>query len=373
MMTGENMPQKEKDRAEDGFSSFFLDVQKKVQERDAAFIREMAASMWENMTPDDRWAYEEQVRNKEQNLSHVESKNKFRPRRIYCPWLERLLNRDNGQNRSTQEIEETVRMIKQQNSLKTRLFHLVHVNYYCKLRSGRYLGGEIALAEFSFVDGIRKTYHAFINPGKIPAGFPFLENETATKIHLTPMPLDGFRSESAHQEILSNIRIFLLGEDGDETNLPPLYTRPGNIEAVESVLWQLNEGPGQHMNAGRENFRVYSVCNLFHEIRNASMVVPSEIILPPNFLDERVLSNPDLEYTKGISCKFHEQQLAMRFCSLWHVQTWSFHIMDECCGPLEIEIFPGKHRAFSAYLTKRARAKHQLHCCNPKDNSQEKH
>jgi hypothetical protein len=63
----------------------------------------------------------------------------------------------------TQETEESVRALEHQNSLKSHLFHLVHVNYYCKHRSGC----EAVLAEFSFVDGVRKTYHAFINPGQI--------------------------------------------------------------------------------------------------------------------------------------------------------------------------------------------------------------
>jgi hypothetical protein len=358
------MPQRKKDRAGDGFHTFFLDEQE-VQGRGAPFITEMAASMWEDMSPDERCVYEEQTRNKEQNLSHVHFRNEFRPWRRYCAWLERLLNRADRQIRMTQEIEETVRALKHQNSLKTHLFHLVHVSYYCKDRSGRYLGCEIALAEFSFVDGVRKTFHAFINPGQIPLGCASLATKRATETHLLPLPPDGFESESEHQEILSNIRVFLMGEDGDETNLPSLYASPGNIEAVESVLYQLNERPGQHMNAGRDSFRVHSVCKLFHELRNASMGVPSDVILPPNFLDERDLIENDLKYAEGISCDFHEELQAMRYCSLWHVQSWIFLIMDKCLEPLAIEITPEKHRSFSTYLTKRARAKHVIRFCNP--------
>jgi hypothetical protein len=84
MLTGDNMPQTKKERPEDGFHFFFLDVQNKVQEMVAAFISEMAASMWEHMTPDERWMYEGQARNKE-NLCHLDFKNKFRPQRRYCP------------------------------------------------------------------------------------------------------------------------------------------------------------------------------------------------------------------------------------------------------------------------------------------------
>jgi hypothetical protein len=45
------------------------------------------------------------------------------------------------------------------------------------------------------------------------------------------------------------------------------------------------------MNAGRDSFRVYSVCKLFHELWIASMDVPSAVILPPNFLAEDELIN----------------------------------------------------------------------------------
>ncbi|PNF31828.1 hypothetical protein B7P43_G09258 [Cryptotermes secundus] len=371
LMITDNMPYTKKESPEDGFHFFCMDVEKQVQERGAAFISEMAASMWEHMTPDERWGYEEQARNKEHSLSHVDFRNEFRPRRTYCARIERVLNQANRQNSMFREIEATVRALKHQNSLKTHPFYLVHVNYYCKDSSGRYLGCEIALAEFSFVDGVTKALHAFMNPGEIPLGYAFQAFKHATETHLLPLPPDGFGSESEHQEILSNIRAFLMREDRDETNLPPLYTSPGDIEAVESVLCQLNERPGQHMNAGRDNFRVYSVCKLFHELRNASMGVPSEVILPPNFLDPQELSNTDLECAEGISCKFHEQLEATRYCSLWHVLSWSILVMDECCGPLAIEIVPGKHCDFSTYLAKRARAKHLIRCCNQKIYSQE--
>jgi hypothetical protein len=37
------------------------------------------------------------------------------------------------------------------------------------------------------------------------------------------------------------------------------------------------------------------------------MGFPSEVILPPNFLEEHVLINQGLEFTEGISCDFHEE------------------------------------------------------------------
>jgi hypothetical protein len=64
MMTKVNMPQTTKESLEDGFHFFCLDAKKKAQERGAAFISEIATSMWEHTKPDERCVYKEQVRNK---------------------------------------------------------------------------------------------------------------------------------------------------------------------------------------------------------------------------------------------------------------------------------------------------------------------
>jgi hypothetical protein len=41
---------------------------------------------------------------------------------------------------------------------------------------------------------------------------------------------------------------------------------------------------------------------------------------------------------------------------LEHVQRFSFLIIEQRCGPLAVEIFPGNHSDFSTYLAKSARA-----------------
>jgi hypothetical protein len=45
-----------------------------------------------------------------------------------------------------------------------------------------------------------------------------------------------------------------------------------------------------------------------------------------------------------------------RELSLLHAQKCSFLIIVQCCGPLAVEMIPEKHCDFSTYLTKRARA-----------------
>jgi protein maelstrom len=156
--------------------------------------------------------------------------------------------------------------------------------------------------------------------GEIPVGYTFLATKRAAETRHIPLPPDGFGSESDHLEILSNIRLFLMGEDGDKTKLPPLYTRPGDVDAVEIVLWKLHKRSRPHRNAGGNTFRVYSLSKLFHELRNASLDIPSAVILRPNFLAEDELINAALEFTEGISCDFHEKAEAARRCNLSHVK-----------------------------------------------------
>jgi protein maelstrom len=215
----------------------------------------------------------------------------------------------------TQETVEKVRALERRNSLQTHPFQPGARQLLLQAWQWQVPGVQIALVEFSFVDGVRKIY---------PVGYTLLATKRATETHLIPLPPDGFGSEFGRLEILKNIGLFLMGEDGDETKLSPMYTRPGDIDAVESDLRQLHERPGPYTNAGRDMFRVYFVFKLFHELRNASMCIPSAVISPPKFLAEHELVNDALEFTEGLSCDFHDKADAMRHCSLAHVQRWSF-------------------------------------------------
>jgi hypothetical protein len=106
-------------------------------------------------------------------------------------------------------------VLNHQNSFKTHPFHLAHIKYSCDHSSGKYLGSEITLVEFSFVDGIRNTFHAYINDGNIPPAYAFQATKRARKTYLIPFPPDDFGSESNHPEILSNMNSLLAGADAE--------------------------------------------------------------------------------------------------------------------------------------------------------------
>jgi hypothetical protein len=92
----------------------------------------------------------------------------------------------------TQYIGERVVSLQRRKLLETHQFHPVHVSYYCKHSHGRHLGSEIAIAEFSFVDGVRNTCHKFINPGETPIGYAFEATRHAADTNRIPLPPDSF-------------------------------------------------------------------------------------------------------------------------------------------------------------------------------------
>jgi hypothetical protein len=54
--------------------------------------------------------------------------------------------------------------------------------------------------------------------------------------------------------------------------------------------------------------------------------------------------------------RFQQISCQERELSLAHVKSCSFLIMEQCFGPLSVEIFQGKHCDFSTYLAKSSRA-----------------
>jgi hypothetical protein len=62
-----------------------------------------------------------------------------------------------------------------------------------------------------------------------------------------------------------------------------------------------------------------------------------------------------VEMVPGKHCDLSKYLTKTRELSLAQAQTCSFLIKEQCCGPLAVEMIPGKHFDFSTYLAKRAR------------------
>jgi hypothetical protein len=304
---------------------------------------QMAASISENMSSRDRLKHEKLARKKNKDMCEEECKRTKNPpsRHVQKNNTDERGKKEvcKRQERLTQEVERTVRSLDRRTSLKTYRFHIVHMNYYCQMTNGAYSPCEIALAEFSLVDGITKTYHTLINPGHIPFGYTFDAHIHTAETHRIPLPPENLCGESNHLKILTNIKLFLMGDNRDKSNLPPIYAQTSDIDAVESILGMLNKAVSP---AEKGTFRVISLSKLFYELRNASMgIVTAD--LPVDFTAEGDLQNDIFDFTAGISCPFHEQTDARKYCSLSCVQRWSFVIMNSCCRNLKIDMIPCRH------------------------------
>lgn len=306
-------------------------------------VADIAAPIWNLLAPNERWIYEEEARKgKEESRFNLE--NKYTSQGKSYAEVEREKNEAIEQlNKMNYEIENTVRSLDYCSSLQTHPFYLIHVNYYCRQENGMYTPCEIALADCNFLVGVKRVYHTLINPGTIPLGYKYEANTHSQQTHQIPVPPEEFGGERDYVKILYNIKQFLGGTTRGVSSMPPLYTLPNSEDAVKNVLWKLQESESDNVNAD-DMFRVYSLPKLFYELRNACVPdKPGAIGFPVFALAERVLERDVFNFTKGISCEFHEETDAVPHCSLSCVRRWGFLIMDYCCKDLGIQLVPGQH------------------------------
>ncbi|PNF15261.1 hypothetical protein B7P43_G01039 [Cryptotermes secundus] len=307
-------------------------------------VSEKAGPIWKNMHPDEKWIYEEEAR-KARGRDKNNLECKFTSQGKSFAQVEREKNEAYEQNiRMTQEIEGTVRSLDISTSLPTYPFHLIHVNYYCRQENGMYTPCEVALSEFTLMDGVRKVYHTLINPGNIPLGYKYEAERQSAETHQIPVPPEEFGGETDYVKILLTIKQFLTGPGGSKYPMPPLYTQPNCEDVVKNVLYRLEDCIRTDYSSESDTFRVYPLPKLFYELRNACISdKPGAPGFPVYSLAERELERDVFSFTQGISCKFHDGTDAVQHCSLSYVRRWGFIILDHCCKDLGIELIPGEH------------------------------
>ncbi|XP_069677770.1 protein maelstrom homolog [Periplaneta americana] len=339
---------KKKKQPKNAFYFFMVHYKRQQEDKGVRFrggmkeVAEKAAPLWKDLPTTQRWIYEEEAR-REKERDKIDLENKFTTQGKSYAELERERNEVIGQQmKMVQEIEGTVRKLDYNTVLPTYTFYLIHVNYYCRQENGNYTPCEIALAEFNFADGVRRTYHTLINPGSIPLGYKFEADKHSAESHQIPVPPEEFGGETNYIKILEHVKLFLTEATGDGSFLPPLYTQPNCEDAVKNVLWRLQESVAD-FRSETEMFRVYPLPKLFFELRNACVSKPGGVGFPAFSLAERELERDVFNFTRGISCDFHEETDALPYCSLSCVRRWAFLILDHCCKDLGIDLVPGSH------------------------------
>lgn len=347
------------------FDFFLREFKEKKKERGVIFLRgeeellQKATSMWDDMESRQRSVYEEKAREKRKLMKADSNERISAPGKscVQVPGKGKLpVER---QVRLAQGVEGPPRLLESRATLTTYPFHVVHVNYFCELRNGTYSACEIAVAKFTFADGVKKTYHALIDPGAIPVGYTFLAELHSADTHNIPLPPNDFGGEGNYQKVLFNIKQLLMEEDGTKSKLPPLYSRPSDIDVVKTVLREFQKCVDPKVRSECV-FDVRSLPKLFHDLWNASLGIAGASRFPAFGCAELELENDAHEFARGISCHFHEETDARRFCSLSCVHRWSFLIMERCCRALDIAMIPGKHRPLSCHTVGDTRSVSQL-------------
>lgn len=359
------MPQGRKKRqTKNAFYFFMVHFRSKEEAKGVRFpgglkeVADKAAPIWKRLTSHEKCIYEEEARKrKEEDKLNLETKYTSQGK-SYAE-VEREKNEAIDQlNKMNQEIERTVRSLDYCSSLQTYPFHLIHVNYYCRQENGNFTPCEIAVAEFSFLEGIKRVYHTLINPGNIPLGYKFEAVTHSQQTHQIPVPPEEFGGERDYVKILYDIKRFLVGSGRDMSSMPPLYTRPDCEDAVKNVLWGLQDCVQLDSVNAANMFRVYSLPKLFYELRNACVPdKPGAVGFPVFSIAEDEIERDVFDFGKGISCEFHEDTDAKPHCSLSSVRRWGFLIMDHCCKDLGIQLVPGQHcsrQADTSHVSKEA-------------------
>lgn len=324
--------------------SFFLDdfveeQRKKGRNVSKKLAAEECAPLWKKVSKEEKEYYTQLAKaNKEKEKVNMD--NKYTSLGIsYTEKQKEEMKEAEELRKQDVEITDTVDGLSE-STLRTHLFYIGHVNYYCKTEEGSFIPAELALSEFNLEDGIRNTYHVLIDPGEIPTGYGFEAKKVSDEIHGIPQPPYD-EGEKDYFKILKDIRRFLEPGKMPNSKLPPIYTIENNIKACASVLKFITES---QFDEDIVLFRVYPLHKMFFRLKNRCVGSNRELGFP-------LISNAIAEiekdvfcFTHGISCAFHKSDAEKyQNCSLSVVKRFVYTICDHCCQYVNVPIIPGKH------------------------------
>ncbi|XP_055309099.1 protein maelstrom 2-like [Sitodiplosis mosellana] len=238
-----------------------------------------------------------------------------------------------------------------ENDIKSRPFVFIMANYFYKTHAGKYTPAEIAIAKWSFEDGILNCHQMFVDPGTVTIGYAFEAKDRSEKVHRLPPPPNAL-GEKDYEKIYSTILGVLdvvpgqKFEKNDERR-PCVFIRREDIEMIESILDQLSDHTWQN------TFDVFDFNLLFNRLKNkvevetkaGLSVDPIRITVSDSFIEQ-----DRYDATPNISCDFHENEDVTRHCALSYVRRWFFLCADHVCEKICVKLVPGKHLPINAQI-----------------------
>lgn len=219
-------------------------------------------------------------------------------------------------------------------------FFFISFAYFCVTSNGTYIPAEMGLVRYSLRDGVKDRLHMFIDPGKLPLGFSYDAKVHSESDHGLPIPPDAM-GEKDNDEIV--LRLFNFLSQGEK--MPPLFTETTEIKMVENIL----KGILTQANMDENTLLVCPLSELFYQLKRATESFGMDIkTFPSVHIAQAIIQKDVYEYSKDISCDFHEEKGNGKYCPLSKCVRWAFIISDSCCLDLSIEMKPGRHLPLNA-------------------------
>ncbi|VVD03398.1 protein maelstrom homolog [Leptidea sinapis] len=244
--------------------------------------------------------------------------------------------RQDAEQRERKDIINFVTVNAISGGAQTANIYVLDVNSICELTNGEHIIGEFTMLRFNLNDGIIDLYHELLNPGSIPLGYASKVKEGCQEFSLN-MP-DETERRTNYLQVLANIIDYLKPRDRDEQMLPPIFTMPEKVDAVQSFIGEMCRRAGEDETL----FRIYNLHYLLFSLINQIKSQPDEGF-PKESLALTYLRNDLFRYTLNIGCEHHNSLDKTPDCTSSRVKRWAYMVMDSCCPVLGVDMKPGKH------------------------------
>uniref|UniRef100_A0A182NCG6 HMG box domain-containing protein n=1 Tax=Anopheles dirus TaxID=7168 RepID=A0A182NCG6_9DIPT len=227
----------------------------------------------------------------------------------------------------------------QNNELESQNFYFISFAYFCLTSNGTYIPAEVGVVRYSLECGVKDKLHLFINPGTLPLGMAFEAQLHSDEDHQLPIPPNAM-GESDFDKIAMTLLAFLL-QDGE---MPLLFTDHDDVAKVESMLLDVLEERAEGM-----RLYVCPLAELFFQLKKRGQQdLLERSTFPSVHIAQQIITRDVYDYTKGISCEYHEHRDNVKYCALSRCIRWAYVISDNCCADMSIAMEPGKHLPLSA-------------------------
>uniref|UniRef100_A0A182KB73 Maelstrom domain-containing protein n=1 Tax=Anopheles christyi TaxID=43041 RepID=A0A182KB73_9DIPT len=326
-----------------GFFYFMLDYKKREEGKGRKFrgldqVAPIAGDIWAKMNAKQREPYNLQA--KQDVTSPNSGKGKISNLGIPITEIEqdRRTKEDKVQRQKTL-ISTLVKNAASKNVLEKQEFYFISMAYFCRTIDGVYLPAELAVVRYSLEGGVKDRLHMFINPGRLPIGMAYEAQQHAEEDHQLPIPPNAM-GETDFGDVAMKLFTFLLQDD----ELPLLFTDQKDVLVVENMLELILR---EHLDEMELN--VCPLAELFFRLKQSvEQYMMDQTTFPSVHIAQQIITKDVYDYTKGISCEYHEEKDHVLYCPLSRCTRWAYVISDNCCQDMGIEPIPGKHVPMNA-------------------------